>query len=397
MKRRIRLTVLMTHPIQYYSPWFRFIEERANEIQLTVLYVTEPSPEQQGVGFGEGFEWDVPLRAGYENQLLRESRPEDSFGSDSFWSLNVAGLEEKIERTRPDVVLLSGWHSLVQFQGIWACKRRGLPLLYRGDTNLDGRSAGLENALWRMRTRWLLRRFTRFLSVGSKAHQYLSAFGVRDEHIFDSPHAVDNGLFARGASPFLEAEAREAARREWQLSPSEFVVLFVGKLEPKKRPEDLVRAASFARPETRLLIVGRGPCEETCRHLASELSVRASWIGFLNQTKLPRAYAVADCLALPSGKGETWGLVVNEAMATGLPCVVSDLVGCGPDLIEPERTGYMFRAGSVEELAGSLERLRALRETGTFRREWCLAKAGTHSFETATEGLVAACASAIRE
>jgi glycosyltransferase involved in cell wall biosynthesis len=82
-------------------------------------------------------------------------------------------------------------------------------------------------------------------------------------------------------------------------------------------------------------------------------------------------------------------------MATGLPCVVSDLVGCGPDLIEPGRTGYIFRAGSVEGLAESLERIRERRESGTFQREWCLEKSGTHSFEAATQGLVAACASAI--
>ena len=134
-----------------------------------MLYVTEPSPEQQGVGFGEGFEWDVPLREGYENQLLRESRSADSFASDSFWSLNVADLEGKLERTRPDVVLVSGWHSVVQLRGIWACRRRGLPLLYRGDTNLDGRSAGSLGHRGESKTRWLLRQFTRFLSVGSKA------------------------------------------------------------------------------------------------------------------------------------------------------------------------------------------------------------------------------------
>ncbi len=395
MSRRVRLTVLMTHPIQYYSPWFRFIEERAREFQLHVLYATEPSPEQQGVGFGERFEWDVPLRAGYENEVLRKARPGDSFGSDSFWSLDVAHLEEKIARTTPDIVLVGGWHSLVQVRGIWACRRRRWPLLYRGDSNLDGRSRGLVDGLWRARTRWLLARFTRYLAVGSKARHYLKAFGVPEKFIFDSPHAVDNDFFARGASPFLEPGAREKARRDWQISPSEFLVLFVGKLEPKKRVEDLLRAVALSRPETRLLIVGSGPCEERCRRLAVESSVRATWVGFLNQTELARAYAVADCLALPSGRGETWGLVVNEAMATGLPCVVSDLVGCGPDLIEPDKTGYVFSAGSIEGLAASLERMRTIRETGHFERQWCLSKAGSHSFEAATEGLVAACASAL--
>ncbi len=384
----------MTHPIQYYSPWFRFIEDHAKEIELRVLYATEPSREQQGVGFDKGFEWDVPLREGYQSEILRELRPGDSFASDSFWSLNVPGLEEKLERTRPEVVLVSGWHSVVQLRGIRACRRRGLPVLYRGDSNLDGRSSGLKDTLWRMKTERLIRQFTRYLAVGSKSREYLRSFGVRDETIFDSPHAVDNDFFRRGASPFLDSAAREDARRDWQLSPSEFVVLFVGKLEPKKRVEDLLRAAASAPYETRLLIAGVGPSEAACRGLASELGVRVTWAGFLNQTKLPRAYAVADCLALPSGKGETWGLVVNEAMATGLPCVVSGLVGCGPDLIEPDRTGYVFPSGSVEALAESLARVRALRATGTFQ-EWCLAKAADHSFEAATEGLVQACASAL--
>jgi glycosyltransferase involved in cell wall biosynthesis len=383
----------MTHPIQYYSPWFRFIEDRAKEIELRVLYATEPTPEQQGTGFDKGFEWDVPLREGYQNEILRESRPGDSFASDSFWSLNVPGLEEKLARTRPEVVLVSGWHSVMQLRGIRACRRRGLPLLYRGDSNLDGRNDGFAGVLRRFRTSRLLRCFTGYLSVGTKAREFLKAFGAPDDRIFPSPHAVDNDFFAKGAAPFLDRELRASLRREWQATPSEFVVLFVGKLEPNKRVEDLVRAVSRMKDEIRLLVVGSGSSEDSCRRLATEAGVRATWIGFLNQSELPRAYAAADCLALPSR--ETWGLVVNEAMATGLPCVVSDLAGCGPDLIENTRTGFVFRWGSVEELALSLDRMRSLRETSAFRREWCLEKVASHSFAAATEGLLAACRSVV--
>ncbi len=383
----------MTHPIQYYSPWFRFIEDHAREIELRVLYATEPSPEQQGVGFGRGFEWDVPLRSGYQSEVMREPRPGDSFASDSFWSLNVSGLEEKLERTGPDVVLLSGWHSVIQLRGIWACRRRRVPLLYRGDSNLDGRTDGIADVLRRCRTRWLLRCFTGYLAVGAKSRAYLKAFGVPEDRMFHSPHSVDNDFFAKGAAPFLDPELRASLRRDFQVSPSEFVVLFVGKLEPNKRVEDLVRAVSRMKDETRLLVVGSGSSEGACRRLAIEAGVRVTWTGFLNQSELPHAYAAADCLVLPGH--ETWGLVVNEAMATGLPCVVSDRTGCCPDLIETGRTGYVFPWGSIEGLAGELERMRAFRESGAFQRERCLEKARAYSFAAATEGLVAACRSAV--
>ena len=108
----------------------------------------------------------------------------------------------------------------------------------------------------------------------------------------------------------------------------------------------------------------------------------------MNQSELGRAYAAADCLALPSDWGETWGLVVNEALATGLPCVVSDRVGCAPDLITPGETGEVFAVGDVGALAAAIERVRA---TGRDRASACRQRAAEHSFERSTSGLVAAC------
>ena len=101
----VRLTVVLTHPIQYYAPWFRHIERRAPEIALTVVHATEPTPEQQGVGFDRAFEWDVPLTEGYQSTTVRQAKPGDRVDSASFTGLDVPEIGRAIANTSPDVVL----------------------------------------------------------------------------------------------------------------------------------------------------------------------------------------------------------------------------------------------------------------------------------------------------
>jgi glycosyltransferase involved in cell wall biosynthesis len=90
------------------------------------------------------------------------------------------------------------------------------------------------------------------------------------------------------------------------------------------------------------------------KDLVAQKKLPVTFAGFLNQTEIVKAYLAADCLVLPSDYGETWGLVVNEAMACGLPAIVSDRVGCGPDLIIDGVTGYIFPFGDITALAGKL-------------------------------------------
>jgi glycosyltransferase involved in cell wall biosynthesis len=388
MSGPIRLTVVMTHPVQYCAPWFRHIAARCRELDLTVVYATRPTPEQQGDGFGVGFEWDVPLLEGYRCRVLRPARPSDSLHSDRFRGLEVPEIGGAIRATAPDVVLIPGWHSITLVRALGACRRGRIPVLYRGDTHLGNAPRGWRRVPWAARTRLLLRCFDGYLSVGRRARAHLERFGGPRARIWSAPHGVDNAFFAASAAPHLTPAGRVVGRASLGLAPGDFAVLFAGKLEPKKRPLDLVRAMARLRPGARLVVVGAGELEAECREEAKRLGVEVAWAGFLNQSELGRAYAAADCLALPSDWGETWGLVVNEALATGLPCVVSDRVGCAPDLITPGVTGEVFAMGDVGALAAALERVRA---TGRDRAAACRQRVAEYSFERATCGLVAAC------
>lgn len=380
----------MTHPVQYLAPWFRYISSRCSEIDLTVLYAVQPTPEQQGVGFGKAFVWDVPLTEGYRSKVLRPLHKEGVVHSSSFWGVNVAEIKKAIYDTQPDVVLINGWHSVTQLRALWACREKRIPVLYRGDTHLGNAPDGVMRLLWLAKTRLLLRLFDGYLSVGARAREYLQKFGAHDEQIFNSPHCVDNDFFEMAARPYQFHSGKSAVRKSFGLE-DDFVVLFVGKLEPKKHPLDLINAVGRLGKGISLLVVGSGSQEKECRALAQKLGVRAVWAGFLNQSEIGRAYAAADCLALPSDWGETWGLVVNEAMATGLPCVVSNHVGCAPDLIVKSVTGETFSMGDIDALAAALDSIWVQSKSGHCWKSACKTKIAAYSFKEATAGLLSGC------
>ena len=169
----IRLTVVLTHPIQYYSPWFRHVTSQAPELALTVVHATEPTPEQQGVGFDRPFSWDVPLTDGFRSVVVRGAKPEDRVDSAHFRGLDVPEIGEAIAATRPDVALITGWYSITLVRALHACRRLGVPALYRGDSHLLSGPHGLRRSVWAIKTRYLLSRFDGYLSPGRRVNEYL--------------------------------------------------------------------------------------------------------------------------------------------------------------------------------------------------------------------------------
>ena len=384
----IRLTIVETHPIQYNAPWFRYIARNCPELDLTVLYASRPSREQQAVGYTGAFEWDSDLYGGYSWQVVRESRSGESFDSERFDGVDVREIGDAVLATKPDAAMVAGWHSRTQLRAISTCRRHRIPLIYRGDTHLGMGPSGPLAPVWRLKTRAMLSRYAAYLAVGTRAREYLLANGARPTSIFWSPHSVDNALFAATAEPYLDAAGRENARRSFGCSPDDFVVLFVGRFDESKRVPDAIAAVGKLGSSTALIVVG---CSDTTTKKRTEAAcgpARVFWPGFLNQLELGRAYAAADCLVLPSLR-ESWGLVVNEALATGLPVVVSDAVGSALDLVVPGVTGETFRSTDVDDLAAALDRVRARGGRSTMA-DACRAKVAASTFAHAGIGLVAA-------
>ncbi len=385
--RPVRLTVVMSHPVQYMTPLFQHLAEERPEVELTVVYATIPTPGQQGSGFGVSFAWDVPLLVGHRWRVSRPPRRSDDY--QRFLGIDDPRLPDLVLDTRPDAVLVGGWQFAAMLRVVLACRRAGVPVLYRGDTSLLQAPSGLRGRLWERRTRALLALFDAHLVVGTRAREYLERFVEPPRRLFSSPHCVEVSRFRSPDDPREREAARAAARRDLGLAPTAYVVAFVGKLEAIKRPLDLVRAAARMRRRPTLLMVGAGPLEQDCRDEASRARVDVAWTGFVNQGRLASVYLAADVVVLPSAS-ETWGLVVNEAMAAGVPCVVSDRVGCARDLVRPGLTGDVYPVGDVDALAASLDRVGDLLAGGHDFAAACHERAAAHAPAAAAAGIVEA-------
>jgi len=342
------LGIITTHPIQYQVPWFRALSAHP-DIELTVFFCSRHGLRRSyDEGFGKEFSWDIPLLEGYRYVFLNNvsGRPSVS----SFWGLNTPGVGHRIARANLDALVVTGWHSLAYWQAILSAIRLSLPLVLRTEFRGVPDPRWPWNCVKRTVLSELFRRTSAFLTIGTANREAYLRYGACSDRLFHVPYSVDNDRFARESEQ--ARRDRSKLRRAWGLDPEAFVFIYSGKLIEKKRPLDLLRAfADVKISRCQLLIVGDGPLRDVCQEQAAVYGNRVVFAGFVNQSHMPVAYALADCLVLPSDWLETWGLSVNEAMACSLPAIVSDRVGCAPDLIRNGQTGYVFSFGNAEELS----------------------------------------------
>ena len=386
-KEKKKLAVISTHPIQYHSLWFQAMASRP-ELDLRVYYCHQATPrEQAGAGFGVEFDWDVPLLEGYPYNFLKNVA--DSPGEGKFGGFDTPEIKEIIRRHEYDAVLVNGWHYKSAWQAIWACWKSKVKVMVRGDSHLHTPRGTAKRAVKSFTYRCFIPRFDACLAAGQWSREYFLHYGALPERIFLVPHSVDHKRFQIEAE-LLELR-RSELRKENDLGENAIVFMFSGKFIPKKRPMDFISAIERAvrsNPRIEGLMVGDGPLRARCEELARERRVPIRFTGFLNQSQITKAYVVSDALVLPSDGRETWGLVVNEAMACARPCIVSDQVGCGPDLVIPQKTGAVFPLGDVDALANSIVQLTGNPERMISMGIDARSRLMSYSVETAVDGIV---------
>ena len=390
-----RLAIVVSHPTQYYSPWFRWLAQHTR-LNIRVFYLWNFGvTEQRDPKFATTFKWDLDLLSGYESEFVPNAAK--SPGPEHFRGFDNPTLTSRVAAWRPNAVLLFGYAWASHLRMIAWARLHRVPLLFRGDSHFLGR--GRPSLRTRLLLGTLYAQCSAFLVVGAANLEYYTALGVPGRKLFFAPHAVNHELFDPNTPSHQEAAA--ALRSQLGLRPETRVVLFAGKLVPAKQPRELLEAfLRQQRPDTALVFVGDGPEKPALQAMAgaatsdhagpstssagpSTIDYRPStspssgvqgpvsmvhgpaypvhgpsvhFLPFANQSEMPGRLLLADIFALPSrGHYETWGLAVNEAMHMGVPALVSDRVGCQRDLVKPGETGWVFEAanlGSLDEQLG---------------------------------------------
>lgn len=352
------LAYFISHPIQYQAPLLRMIAADP-DIDLEVFFYSDFSLKgYHDPGFDRLIEWDTPLTEGYKHQFL------DCWGSKQWKGIfrqPVAKNIIRILKTKPfDAVWVHGWYHLCSLQTIIAAHRLGIPVLLRGESNgIEKTSPLIKKLVKKIYLNWLSDHISKFLYVGTQNYNFYHQQGIKEQKLFHMPYAVDNNFFQ--AEIQKAKTTREDFRQFLGLEPGRPIILFAAKLVNRKRPQDLLAAYqrlstdAVKEPEPYLLYVGDGNLRESLEIAAKATGWQSiRFLGFQNQSKLPALYDLCDVFVLPS-EFEPWGLAINEVMNAGKALVVSDQVGCGPDLIVEKQNGYIFPVGDIPAFAIAIQ------------------------------------------
>ena len=346
----MKLGIFSTHPIQYQIPIWRLLS-KTEGLEVTVFYFSD-----QGVGdsvdpgFGQVVIWDVPLLEGYEYEFLSKAPVDKSH------SFHIATVDKFLRSQQFDVVLLHGYTHKFARQLVRRKQKYGYTVILRGEfTEMPRRSLDWKKLPRKAYLKWFYRHVDHFCPIGEDAKDHLRLYGVGDAQMTLAPYSVDDTLIDKSSKKY----GRSSSRSLLGINDKDVVFLFSGKMMPRKQPlllAEAILSLSNTYGNVTAIFLGSGEqYQALCEKLEPQLNPRFIAPGFVNQSELGLYFTAADVFVLPSIY-DTWGLVVNEAMHYGLPCIVSDKVGSGRDLVKSGETGEIFRFDSLKELQRTLEK-----------------------------------------
>ena len=360
--KKTRVVVIASPPTPYRLPFYNLIGGR-EDLDVTVLFCGEFEPTR---------EFQMSIGEGFRHEFL-SGFPITFHGRDQFFYFINPGILSRLAKTGHECLVVAGYFLFSSQAGILRSLFKGVPYLVWSESHLGKVRSAFRNRMKEVFLRPLLRRASGYLVTGTLSAQYMMHYGAKKEEIFRLCNTPDVNLFIERGQAL--SERKQEIRRELGIDPDAAVALFVGRLVEKKGLQHLLPAFRRVReqvPKALMVIVGDGPYRTVLEPHIRELGDAVRMEGFRQVEDLPKYYAAADLFACPS-LDEPWGVVINEAMASGLPVVASTACGATPDLIRAGVNGIAVEPGDTEGIAAAVTKILSLgdrgREMGLASRE----------------------------
>lgn len=293
--------------------------------------------------------WKISEKVDFAYDIL-PSRKIQFTGNDLFTYFINFSIWSELNKYNPDWIVICGWDQFAyQIAFVWGWIHKKRITLWSGSTVY-------ENSWRRTITMPIVRFFiaisSDFVVYGTRAKDYLISLGAGNKKIVIEQNDVNGEYFKSMAEKFKKSKIK--IKKELKIAtPHNY--LYVGQFIERKGIFDLIKAYEQVRSkEWGLILVGYGKQEGDIKNYIEKHKIKNVFVvGGWEQYDLPKIYTCSDILVLPS-KEEVWGLVVNEALYSGLKVVVGDRCGCAPDLVINGKNGYTFHSGDINDLKNKL-------------------------------------------
>jgi glycosyltransferase involved in cell wall biosynthesis len=371
----LKIAIIDTHPIQYNSPLYKLLAKE-DGFKVKVFYTWEQDAQKFDIDFGKEIEWDINLTEGFDFTFVSN----DGIKERSFFKVKNPNLEKEILLWGATHVIINGWSYWSHLRSMFSLKGK-VKIIFKGDSHLLNEKFGIKRLIRRIFLTVIYKFVDCCLFMGENNRNYFLTHGINMSQLFFSPHAIDNDRFRSAIGN------RDLLRDHLKIGPYDRLICYTGKFISRKNLLSLVKAFNAINGERlHLLFVGDGNLEVEIKSEANS-NKKIHFLPFQNQSEIPLIYKASDLFILPSTI-ETWGLSVNEAMACGLPILVSENCGCEKDLLKDGENGFLIKDSNIYDCLLKVSKLsdRELKNMG----ERSKAIVANYSYMNAIQGIKAA-------
>ena len=355
----MKLAILVTHPIQYFVPIFKLLGSK-DFLDCKVFFGCKQGLENSfDKDFGISFRWDVNLLDGYKNIFINSKSIESLKGFSGMYYAFKA--YKKINEYKPDHILIFSYSPIFILFSTLLLSNHRYSLFLRAETSdIAAERSKIKSFIRNIFLKNYYKNFSHFFPIGTNSENHYLSKGIVKNKLSKVLYSVDFEYFQNQFKYW--SPKRDFLREELCIPSDDHVIIFSGKIAIQKNPMIIVEALKLLQKETTdkiwILVVGDGNLKNVFQDsLKKILNNRVIFTGFTPQSLIGKYYTISDSLILPSSTGETWGLVVNEAIQFGKRIIISNKVGSSNDLFFDNDIGYVFKSNDAYDLSIGIQKV----------------------------------------